>query len=134
LPRHEHGGWKNADAIGPGVAVNPSPRDRASVLNALVDTTERFVTNRDHGVTAEDLTGLRADLERVSVHHEGPLVVTELQRLLLVVLEMVHRRPCNGDWLHGHTRRRLLSLAGELLPDAREAFGRALDARQRGFA
>jgi hypothetical protein len=113
--------------------VNPSPRDRASVLNALVDTAERFVTNRDHGVTAEDLTGLRADLERVSVHREGPLVVTELQRLLLVVLEMVHRRQRDGDWLHGYMRRRLLSLAGELLPDAREAFGRALDARQRGY-
>jgi hypothetical protein len=114
--------------------MSPSSRDRASVLNALVDAAERFVTNRDHGVTAEELTALRADLERVSVHHDGPLVVTELQRLLLLVLEMVHRRPRNGDWLDGHTRRRLLSLAGELLPDAREAFGRALDARQRGYA
>jgi len=113
--------------------ATPAPRDRVSVLGSLVEVAERFVTNRDHAVTRDELAELRGELTRVAVRHDGPLVVTVLEGLLLTVLEQVHGHGRNGDWLTGHVRRRLLSLAGELLPDARAAFGRALDARDHGY-
>lgn len=116
----------------------PSPRDRVSTLHALLDIAERFVTNRDHSVTTEEIETLAGDVARhMRRTGEGPAVgppvFTALQRLLVDVLGMIHAKPRNGDWLNQHTRRRLLSLAGELLPDAREAYGRALDARSRGY-
>jgi hypothetical protein len=123
------------------VIAVPSPRDRVSTLHALLDIAERFVTNRDHSVTTAEMEQIADDVARhmrrdallvAAGDLESP-VLTALEKLLVDVLVLTHERPRNGSSINQKTRRRLLSLAGELLPDAREAYGRALDARSKGY-
>jgi hypothetical protein len=116
------------------------PRNRYSTVFALLEMAERFVTNRDHAVTTEEMEELQGDVLRylrrqvdADAPAHGPPVLTALEKLLVDVLVMIHGRPRNGSWLNQYARRRLLMIAGELLPDAREALGRALDARAKGY-